>query len=177
MEQNGLVIWLFGLSGSGKSSIALLLESLLLNINVFAIRLDGDELRKGINKDLGFSDADRAENVRRTAEMARILSNNNVITICALITPLKIHRSIAKSIIIEKYFDVFVDCPLEVCVKRDVKGLYKKAFQHEIENFTGVDSAFERPIDTGITVSTDLYTAEECAMEVFNQVISRIKPL
>jgi len=175
LAQEKIVIWLFGLSGSGKSTIAALLEHSFQEVGFNSIRLDGDELREGINSDLGFSDADRAENVRRTAEMAKLLSRNDVLPVCALITPLEQHRNIAKTILQESFFDVFIDCPLPVCARRDVKGLYQKAFRHEIENFTGIDAAFERPAAATLTIQTDAASAEACAAQIFEQVLARMQ--
>ncbi|MFD2525773.1 adenylyl-sulfate kinase [Flavihumibacter stibioxidans] len=173
--QNGIAIWLFGLSGAGKSTIAILLERMLAERGIFSIRLDGDELRDGVNKGLGFSDDDRSENIRRTAEIARLLTGNNVITICSLITPLGRHRKIARDILGDKIFEVFVDCPLEVCANRDVKGLYKKAKAQMIEKFTGFDSSFEKPDIPTFTISTQGSKVEECASAIIESLISRIR--
>ncbi|MDB5014048.1 MAG: cysC [Daejeonella sp.] len=174
-RQNGLVIWLFGLSGAGKSTIAALLEEMLTERGLFSMTLDGDVLRERINIDLNFTEEDRAENVRRTAEMANLMCKSNVITICSLITPLNSHRMIASDILKEKYFEVFVDCSIEVCAQRDVKGFYKKALLSKIKNFTGISSAFERPNQTGMILSADLNTAEECAKILFNSVIDQVE--
>lgn len=173
--QNGIAIWLFGLSGAGKSTIAILLERMLAERGIFSIRLDGDELRDGVNKGLGFTDDDRSENIRRTAEIARLLTDNNVISICSLITPLTRHRNIARDILGDKIFEIFVDCPLEVCADRDVKGLYRKAKAQMIEKFTGFDSAFEKPDIPTFTISTQGSRAEECATTIIESLLSRIR--
>jgi adenylylsulfate kinase len=172
--QKGIVIWLLGLSGAGKSTIAQLAEDIFTSNGYFSVRLDGDALREGINKSLGFTDDDRAENIRRTAEIAGILCSNNVITICSLITPLNSHREIARSILKENYLEVFVDCPIEVCAARDVKGLYKQAMAKQISNFTGIGSAFERPQNPQLILRADTETAESCAQTLYKKVLPLI---
>ncbi|WP_083801732.1 adenylyl-sulfate kinase [Pedobacter sp. BAL39] len=172
--QKALTIWLFGLSGAGKSTIAVALEAMLTENQLFCVRLDGDGLRDGVNKGLGFTHADRAENVRRTSEIARLLCNNNVIVICSLITPLNEHREIARSILKEDLLEVFVDCPLEVCEQRDVKGLYRKARNHQINKFSGVSSEFERPNHEVMTIATSAMSAAQCATLVYEKIIGRI---
>ena len=173
--QKGKTIWLFGLSGAGKSTIASLLEEMFHQNNLFCIRLDGDQLRDGINAGLGFTDEGRAENIRRTSEIAKILCGNNVITICSLITPLNSHRDIARDILGDKLLEVFVDCPIAICEQRDVKGLYKKARQHKIRSFTGYDSVFERPEPGVMTLETHTIPAIECARMVFEKAIGDVK--
>src|ERR1700761_1725338 len=161
LSQKGIVVWLFGLSGAGKTTISSLLKEKLENNGFIVAALDGDELRKGISKDLSFSEADRQENIRRAAEIAKIMSDNNMVTICSFITPLQKHRDVAAEIIGEAYFEVFVDCPLDVCFKRDVKGLYKKANANQIPDFTGISSGFERPENPNLILSTAHESAEE----------------
>lgn len=170
-EQKGIAIWLFGLSGAGKSTIAHQTAEVFKHNGYSTIRLDGDALRQGINKDLGFSDEDRAENIRRSAEIAKVLCDNNVITICSLITPLNKHREIARSILKESFFEVFVDCPIEICADRDVKGLYKQAMANRIPNFTGIGSAFERPQNPRLILQTYTDTAEGCAHRLYENVL------
>ncbi len=172
--QKGIVVWLLGLSGAGKSTIAQLLEQHLTLNGYFSIRLDGDALRETVNKGLGFSDDERAENIRRTAEMASLLCANNVITICSLITPLNRHRDIARNILGDNYHEVFVDCPLEVCVGRDVKGLYQQAFKKEIRNFTGIGSSFEAPAQPWLTLQAHNTTAQECTTKLYNAILPLI---
>jgi adenylylsulfate kinase len=172
--QKGLTIWLYGLSGAGKTTIALLLEQMLTNGKFFCIRLDGDEMRNGINKGLGFTDEDRAENVRRTSEIAKLHFDNNVITICSLITPLNVHRNIFRDMLGSNVMEVFVDCPLQICEERDVKGLYKKARAHQIEKFTGYDSNFEKPDRPVMTLPTENLQADHCAGLIYEQILSRI---
>ncbi|SDT31648.1 adenylylsulfate kinase [Mucilaginibacter mallensis] len=143
IDKNGGVIWLYGISGAGKTTISKLLKEQLSQAGYLSIILDGDELRSGINNDLSFTQADRSENIRRVAEMAKLLAKNNILVICALITPLQEHRALARKIINENFYEIFINCPLEVCESRDVKGLYKLSRAKKIENFTGIDSGFE----------------------------------
>ena len=170
-DQKGIVIWLFGLSGAGKTTIALLLKEKLEKDGFSITTLDGDELRKGINKDLSFTDPDRQENIRRAAEIAKIMVNNNFITICSFITPLQRHREMASNILGAHYFEVFVDCPLDVCSKRDAKGLYQKARTNQIAHFTGISSAFEQPENPYFVVYTELESPEESMEKLYYKII------
>lgn len=155
LQQTGVVIWMTGLSGSGKTTIAKNLEKKLHDEGKVCRVLDGDILRTGLNSNLGFSEGDRIENVRRVAEVAKILLDSGIIVIVSLITPKESMRKIARDIIGENNFKlVFVDTPLEVCERRDVKGLYAKARKGEIKNFTGIDAGFERPKNYNLAVST-----------------------
>jgi adenylylsulfate kinase len=172
-NQKGIVVWLFGLSGAGKTTISNLLKEKLENDGFTAVALDGDELRKGINKGLSYSEMDRQENLRRAAEIAKIMLNNNIITICSFITPLQKHRNVVSGIIGNDYFEVFVDCPLDVCLKRDVKGLYKKAKTNQILDFTGISSGFEKPENPNLVIST----AYESPYQSTEKVYSKVMPL
>lgn len=174
--QNGLVVWLFGLSGSGKTTISTLLMEKLKEEGFFTVALDGDALREGINKDLGFSEQDRTENIRRAAEIARLMLNNNIITICSFITPLGTQRTLAAEIIGEKYFEVFIDCPLNVCKARDVKGLYKDADQNLIPNFTGVSAKFEPSANANLVIKTDTESPVQSRNRLFEEIIAQISP-
>lgn len=176
-RQKGAAIWLFGLSGAGKTTIASLLEKKLSDQGFVVGLLDGDALRQSVNKDLGFSEADRAENVRRAAEIAKMLVNKNIIAICSFITPLQLHRKIAASILADRYLDVFVDCPLWLCEQRDVKGLYKKARNRQIKEFTGVDSRFEAATDCWLKLDTERDTEEEATSILFTAVQPHIVSL
>ena len=172
MKKPGIVIWLFGLSGAGKSTLALQLDDMLTSNGYFVKRLDGDALRSGINSDLGFSEEDRQENIRRAAEIAKLFSESGIVTICSFISPAKKLRETAREIIGENFFcDIFLDCPIETCVSRDPKGLYKKALSGEIKNFTGIGAGFERPDKTFLTVCTDQQTPQETAMIIINQIM------
>lgn len=155
------VIWLTGLSGSGKSTVAGLLEKELHSLGLNVYILDGDNVRLGLNKDLGFTDEDRNENIRRIAEVANLMSDSGTITITAFISPFREERDKAKEIIGEDNFiEVFVDAPLDVCEYRDPKGLYKKARAGEIPMFTGIDSPYEPPLDPHMVVDTTEYDPE-----------------
>lgn len=156
LKQKSPVIWLTGLSGSGKSTIANELAIKLQQEGKLAYILDGDNVRMGLNKDLGFSDYDRKENIRRIAEVAKLLSDAGVIVITAFISPFREEREKAKEIIgRDNFIEVFVRTSLETCEKRDPKGLYKKARAGEIPMFTGIDSPYEEPLNYDIMVSGD----------------------
>jgi adenylylsulfate kinase len=175
LSRKKLVIWMLGLSGAGKSTLAGLLESRLNQSGYFTIRLDGDELRKGLNKNLGFSMDDRAENVRRAAETAKLVANKGIVTICSFITPLQSHRDLVKDVLGDLYFEVFLDCPLAVCAQRDVKGLYKMAQDNAITNLTGIGSDFERPVQPGLTLSTNDDSLNQCVDQLYNAVEIKLK--
>ena len=154
-KQQSAVLWFTGLSGSGKSTIANAVEEYLHRNCVRTYILDGDNVRHGLNGDLGFSDEDRKENIRRIAEVASLFVDAGTIVLSAFISPFKEDRFQVKELVGEDNFiEVFVDCPLEECEKRDVKGLYAKARKGEIKNFTGIDSPFEKPDSPMITVET-----------------------
>ena len=154
-NQKGCVIWLTGLSGSGKSTIANELEYELNKMKYHTYLLDGDNIRKGLNSDLGFSEKDRNENIRRISEVAKLFVDAGIITITAFISPFMKDREKAKDIIGRKNFiEVFVDTPIEECIKRDPKGLYKKALEGEIKEFTGITSPYERPLNPDIYIDT-----------------------
>ena len=174
LDQRGLVIWLVGLSGSGKSTLATGLENRLNQNGYYTMLLDGDNLRTGLNKNLGFSESDRSENIRRTAEVSKLFANNGAITICSFISPTEEIRSMAQKIIGQKYYEVFVSCPLEVCEQRDVKGLYAKARSGEIKNFTGIDSPFENPKHPNLEVKTDKHTLEESLDTLYASIKNKI---
>lgn len=173
-HQKGMVIWLLGLSGAGKSTISNLFEEQLNNSGFFSMQLDGDEMRKGLNSNLGFTMDDRAENIRRAAEAAKIIASNGVIVTCSFITPLNAHREIAKRILGDMYFEVFIDCPLDVCEQRDVKGLYEQAHNNTLKNFTGVSSAFERPTDSHLILYTANSTPAQCCDQLHHAVKNKI---
>lgn len=162
LKQRSVVIWLVGLSGSGKSTLARGLESILYRQGRMTKLLDGDNLRVGVNSDLGFSAQDREENIRRAAEVSRLFMIEGIITICSFITPTAAIRDHAREIIgPEDFFEVYVNCPLEVCESRDVKGLYARARAGEISDFTGVDAPFEAPEAPDVEIRTDRLDLEE----------------
>ncbi len=166
---------MLGLSGAGKSTLANLLETRLTQNGYFTIRPDGDELRKGLNKNLGFSMDDREENVRRAAETAKIIASNGIITICSFITPLQSHRDTVKDVLGELYFEVFVDCPLSVCALRDVKGLYKMAQENTIKNLTGIGSEFERPTKADLVLTTNEDSLSQCLNQLYTAIENKLK--
>jgi adenylylsulfate kinase len=174
LPQNGIVIWIFGLSGSGKTTISTLLKEKLEEEGFYTVSLDGDILREGINKHLGFSEADRTENIRRAAEIAKLMLKNNLITICSFITPLEENRLLAAEIIGEGYFEVFLDCPLSICKERDVKGLYKNAGLNLIKNFTGISAKFEPAVKADLVIKTYTENPDQSMDRVFSQIISKI---
>ena len=168
------VVWFTGLSGSGKSTIANLLEQQLHSMGVHTYSLDGDNLRRGLNRDLSFTKAEREENLRRTAEVAKLFVDAGIVVIAAFITPYKATREQIKSIIgADDYIEVFVNTPLSVCEARDVKGLYAKARRGEIRNFTGIDSPFEAPSNPHV----ELDTANEDLDTCLNKLISYVLPI
>lgn len=156
LGQRSKVLWLTGLSGSGKSTIAQHLERYLFNHGYFAQVLDGDNIRSGINDNLGFSEEDRRENIRRIAEVARLYVQSGIISINSFISPTIAIRQMARSIIgADDFIEIFVNAPLEVCEARDVKGLYQKARRGEIKGFTGIDAPYEAPVDPDLEIRTD----------------------
>ncbi len=172
LDQDGMIVWLTGLPGSGKSTLAGQLEQKLLQQGLFCYILDGDVLRNGLNSDLGFSDADRNENIRRIAEVAVLLKNASVITIVAFISPFSKMREFARSRAgNERFIEVFVKASLETCIKRDPKGMYKKALSNQILHFTGITSAYEEPENPELVIDTDLLTVEESADILYNYVM------
>lgn len=157
------VFWLTGLSGSGKTTIARRVEEELFRKGYQVYVLDGDNVRSGLNRDLGFSLTDRKENIRRVAEVAKLFVDAGVILIAAFISPYKEDRALARSLFKEGDFtEIYVKCPLEVCEKRDVKGLYKKARNNELQKFTGIGDVYEPPQKAEIVVETDKMTLNEC---------------
>lgn len=164
-----------GLSGSGKSTLARALENTLHEKGYLTQLLDGDNLRVGINNNLGFSEEDRVENIRRAAEVSKLFANCGVITICSLITPTHSIQKMAREIIGEKFTEVFINCPIEVCEQRDVKGLYAKARKGEIKNFTGIDSPFEGPKHPEFELKTHQDSLEKCHNNLVEFVLSKIE--
>ncbi len=162
--QQSAVLWFTGLSGAGKSTIANLVEKKLHAMGKHTYTLDGDNVRHGLNKDLGFTDADRVENIRRVGETAKLFVDAGIITLVSFISPFKSERQFARNLVEDgEFIEVFIDTPIEVCEQRDVKGLYKKAREGKIANFTGIDSPYEAPENAEITVNTSDQTAEQAA--------------
>ncbi len=170
------VIWFTGLSGSGKSSIASALEQRLYEEGCNVYVLDGDNVRLGINRDLDFTDAGRNENIRRVAEVAKILVDAGSIVITSFISPFIAQRKAAKTVIGDNDFvEVFIDCPLEICEERDIKGLYKKARKGEIAHFTGINSPYEVPENADISVQTNSFDLNTCVDQLMQELSSKIQ--
>ena len=162
--QQPAVVWLTGLSGSGKSTIADCLQRKLFSMGRHTYLLDGDNLRLGLNKDLGFTEIDRIENIRRVGEVAKLLTDAGLIVIAAFISPFRAEREMVRNLIPEgEFIEVFVNTPLDVAEKRDVKGLYKKARSGQLKNFTGIDSPYENPLDCEVIIDTLTVNADEAA--------------
>ncbi|MDF5691018.1 adenylyl-sulfate kinase [Aquirufa aurantiipilula] len=159
-------IWLLGLSGAGKSSISLELSKLINSQGLKCKVLDGDTLRKGINENLGFSNEDRFENVRRTAEIAKLFLDEGYWVIVAMITPMEAMRQKSREILKDRYLEIFIDTPLQICMERDPKGLYQKVKNNEIQHFTGIDSPFEKPNYAHLTIETTHETIMESAEKI-----------
>lgn len=175
IRQRALTIWLTGLSASGKSTTAYAIENLLFQQGCLCYVLDGDNLRHGINCNLGFGEEDRKENVRRTAEVARLMNDAGLVVIVSLISPRAADRGMAKEIIGgENFFEVFLSTPLEVCEARDPKSLYKRARQGMIENFTGISAPYEPPVAADLAISTFDMSPEDVAKTIVSMAASRI---
>ena len=171
-NQKPKVLWFTGLSGSGKSTIANLVEKRLHRMNRHSFLLDGDNVRHGLNKDLGFTDADRIENIRRVGEVARLMTDAGIIVVTAFISPFRAERDMVRAMMEEgEFVEVFIDTPLSVAESRDVKGLYKKARSGELKNFTGIDSPYEAPESPEIRIDTTSMTAEEAADRIVEHVL------
>jgi adenylylsulfate kinase len=172
LNQKPCVLWFTGLSGSGKSTIANAVELELFKKGRKTYLLDGDNVRHGLNKDLGFSEQDRIENIRRIGEVAKLFVDSGLIVLTAFISPFKSDRQIARSLVkYDEFIEVFIDTPLEVCEQRDPKGLYKKARDGAIKNFTGISSPYEAPEEPQIHIKTDEHSIEECVDIVINHLI------
>lgn len=175
LRQRGATIWFTGLSGSGKSTIAVALERALYNIGKLSYRLDGDNVRLGINKNLGFSEADRTENIRRIGEVAKLFGDAGVLSLSSFISPYKGDRDEVRALHEAtglEFIEVFVDCSLAVAEERDPKGLYKKARAGEIKNFTGIDDPYEAPENPEIHLKTDEMTLEQEVQIILDHLMS-----
>ncbi|MBI1372793.1 MAG: adenylyl-sulfate kinase [Phycisphaera sp.] len=162
--QKGATLWLTGLSGSGKSTVACALEQALLHLGVNSYRLDGDNIRHGLNKNLGFSPEDRTENIRRIGEVAKLFSDACILTSTSFISPYAADRDIVRALHAEAklpFIEIYIECPLEVAESRDPKGLYKKARAGEIKGFTGIDAPYEAPTNPELVIDTSKLSVEE----------------
>jgi bifunctional enzyme CysN/CysC len=174
MRQKPAVLWFTGLSGAGKSTIANLVEKKLARMNRHTFLLDGDNVRHGLNKDLGFTDADRVENIRRVGEVAKLMTDAGLIVITAFISPFRAEREMVRQMLPEgEFVEVFVDTPLAEAEKRDVKGLYAKARSGQLKNFTGIDSPYEPPEDAEIRIDTTRLSPEEAADRIVDYLLDR----
>ena len=173
LGQRGMMIWFTGLSGSGKSTVAMGVERELHKRGILCRILDGDNIRSGINKNLGFSDEERLENIRRIAEVGKLFVDTGVVTLAAFISPTNDVRKMASDIIGKDDFkEVFISTPLEVCEERDVKGLYARARRGEIPHFTGISSPFEQPEHPTLAIDTSKLSLEESVQEVLKIIIT-----
>ena len=174
--QTPVTVWLTGLSGAGKSTLAVELERRLIDRRHPSILLDGDNLRGGLNRDLGFKPADRHENIRRVAEVARLMNDAGVVAIAAFISPYRADREMARAAVgDERFIEVYVRASLEVCERRDPKGMYKKARRGELPDFTGVSAPYEVPERPALVVDTGEHTVEQSASSLLAGVIARIE--
>ena len=176
LNQKAKVIWLTGLSGSGKSTIAIELEKQLHAKGILTQLLDGDNVRTGINNNLGFSDTDRLENIRRISEVSKLFLNCGVVTINSFVSPTTDVRDLARSIIGEEnYYEIYIKASVEVCEQRDVKGLYAKARKGEIKDFTGISAPFDIPNKCQLVVDTEKLSVEESVEEILKYILPIIK--
>jgi len=173
-NQKPCILWFTGLSGSGKSTIANAVESKLLALQKHSYLLDGDNIRMGLNRGLGFSDEERVENIRRIGEVAKLFSDSGLIVLSAFISPFQRERDMVRALVQEgEFIEIFVDTPIDICEQRDPKGLYKKARDGEIANFTGISSAYEAPTKAEIHIKTDKMSIEEAAQTVIEYLDKR----
>jgi adenylylsulfate kinase len=177
LGQRGIVIWLYGLSGSGKSTIAIALERRLADEGFFTQILDGDNIRSGLNRNLGFSDEHRTENIRRIAEVAKLFAQAGVVTLTSFITPRRDLRELAREVVgAEDFCEVYVEASFAACAERDPKGLYAKAAGGGVSQFTGKDSAFEEPEAPDLRIPTEHLSVEDAVELLYQHVIRRIQP-
>ena len=173
-HQKPAILWFTGLSGAGKSTVANLVESKLLARGVHTVMLDGDNVRHGLNRDLGFTDADRVENIRRVGEVARLMTDAGLVVLCSFISPFAAERRLVRELVPEgEFLEIFVDAPLDACIARDPKGLYRRALAGEIKNFTGIDQAYERPEAPEMRLDAGGHTTDALADEVVHALQAR----
>ena len=173
-NQTPFVLWFTGLSGAGKTTLSCMMDVLLYEMGMHTFLLDGDNVRRGLTKDLSFSDADRCENIRRVAEVTRLMLDAGLVVLTAFISPLRSDRAMARSLFAsEEFIEVYVSAPLEVTERRDPKGLYKKARQGMIPNFTGIDSLYEPPQSPEISLPTGSATPQQCVEKLLHYLQGR----
>ena len=171
-----LLLWFTGLSGSGKSTLANAVEDHLFKNDLTTYILDGDNIRSGLNSDLAFTEESRKENIRRIGEVSKLFLDAGTITLTAFISPFIDDREMVKKLVgVSNFIEIFVDCPLEICEQRDVKGLYKKARKGEIKNFTGIDSPFETPEDPDVYVNTHEKSIEQCTSDIIQFILPKLE--
>ena len=174
-NHSSFLIWFTGLSGSGKSTIANALEVALFNKKIKTYSLDGDNIRRGINKGLGFTPDDRTENIRRIAEISNLFIDAGIVVLAAFVSPYRIDRENIRNIVgSDNFIEVFVNTSLEECEKRDVKGLYKKVREGEIKNFTGIDAPYEPPINPDIEIKTEQLSVEESVTKIVELINKKL---
>ena len=172
LNQKPCILWFTGLSASGKSTLANEIEKELFNRGIKTYLLDGDNIRYGLNKDLGFSSIDRIENIRRIGEVSKLFVDSGLIVLTAFISPFKSDRQIARSLVNhDEFIEVFVNTPISVCEKRDPKGLYEKARNGDIKNFTGISSPYEEPLSAELVIKTDILSIEKSCDKIMNYLI------
>lgn len=175
LKQRAVVIWMTGLSGAGKTTLSYALEKSLFEKGFFVQTLDGDNIRTGINRNLGFSEQDRYENIRRIAEISRLFLDCGIITIASFISPTKEIRTMAREVIgPDDFIEIYVNAPLSVCESRDIKGLYSKARKGEIRQFTGIDAPYEAPESPGIEIRTNEMSVDESVKKMLNILLPRM---
>lgn len=176
LKQRGMMVWFTGLSGSGKSTIALAVERELHRRGILCRILDGDNIRCGINAGLGFSAEDRKENIRRIAEVGKLFVETGIVTLAAFVSPTNEYRQMARNIIgSEDFIEIYVSTPLEVCERRDVKGLYARARRGEVKDFTGISAPFEIPEHPAMSVDTSRQPLEESVKQVINMIANKLQ--
>ena len=174
LHQHSVMIWFTGLSGSGKSTLAIALERELQNRGLLCRILDGDNIRSGINNNLGFTAEDRVENIRRIAEIGKLFVDTGVITIAAFISPNELREMASRIIGKENFVEVYISTPIEECEKRDVKGLYAKARRGEIKNFTGISAPFEAPEDAALSIDTSKHSVKESVDMLLDLILPKV---
>ena len=175
LSQKPAILWMTGLSGSGKSTIANAVELQLEQKGFHTFLLDGDNIRHGLNKDLGFTESDRIENIRRIGEVSKLMTDAGLIVITAFISPFQSERDMVRELVdVGEFIEIFIDTPLEIAEKRDVKGLYAKARKGELKNFTGIDSPYERPAKPEITIDTRKLGVDEASDTIVKYYLSSI---
>ncbi len=176
LKQRGMMVWFTGLSGSGKSTIALAVERELHQRGILCRILDGDNIRCGINAGLGFSAEDRKENIRRIAEVGKLFVETGIVTLAAFVSPTNEYRQMARDIIgSEDFIEIYVSTPLEVCERRDVKGLYARARRGEVKDFTGISAPFEIPEHPAMSVDTSRQPLEESVKQIINMIANKLQ--